>query len=232
MSKNWTLEAWHQHCRNHGWRAKGPRKNQGGIFSNVVDFINSGGMQQIEYVAAAEAAEEAKQFEREVWLPRLEGWLAAWLAKHGEGTIADIYTGQLRKEIKRLRRVLKIHKGSEEERAAVRERVRKSRQRTQAKWNYQGSIHYRPPDKGPTEVKPLEPQQTGYWRPTAAPGAVAAAYKLMLQRGQEPTPEAIAEFFKGIPFREGPVEVAVPLMLANLHSRGELNRIRAEVKGE
>lgn len=45
------------------------------------------------------------------------------------------------KEIKRLRRALKIHKGSEEERAAVRERVRKSRERQRAEWNYEGSIH-------------------------------------------------------------------------------------------
>jgi hypothetical protein len=77
-----------------------------------------------------------------------------------------------------------------------------------------------------------EPQQTGYWRPTSAPGAVAAAYKLMLQRGQEPTAEAIAEFYEGLPFHEGPVEVAVPMMLSDLHSRGELDRIRAEVKRE
>jgi hypothetical protein len=28
-----------------------------------------------EYVAAAEAAEEAKQYEREYWLPRQEQWL-------------------------------------------------------------------------------------------------------------------------------------------------------------
>jgi hypothetical protein len=66
---------------------------------------------------------------------------------------------------------------------------------------------------------------------TSAPGATAAAYKLILQRRQEPTPEAIAEFFKGIPFHEGPLDVSVPLMLANLHSHGDLDRIRAEVKG-
>jgi hypothetical protein len=76
-----------------------------------------------------------------------------------------------------------------------------------------------------------EPQQSGWWRPTAAPGAIAAAYKLMLQRGQEPTPEAMAEFFKGIPFHEGSVEEAVPMMLANLHAQGHLDTIRAEVKG-
>jgi hypothetical protein len=76
-----------------------------------------------------------------------------------------------------------------------------------------------------------QPQQTGWWRPTAGPGGVAAVYKYMLQQGKEPTPEAIAEFLKGIPFYEGPVEVAVPMMLANLHSRGELDRIRADVKG-
>jgi hypothetical protein len=84
----------------------------------------------------------------------------------------------------------------------------------------------------PWSLLPPKPQQqSGWWRPTAAPGAIAAAYKLMLQRGQEPTPEAIAEFFKGIPFHEGPLDVSVPLMLANLHSHGDLDRIRADVKG-
>jgi hypothetical protein len=53
----------------------------------------------------------------------------------------------------------------------------------------------------------------------------------MLQRGQESTPEAIAEFFKGIPFHEGPVELAIPMMLSDLHSGGHLDRIRAEVNG-
>jgi hypothetical protein len=48
---------------------------------------------------------------------------------------------------------------------------------------------------------------------------------------KEPTSEAIAEFFKGIPFHEGPVEVVVPMMLSDLHSRGELDRIRVDVKG-
>jgi hypothetical protein len=84
----------------------------------------------------------------------------------------------------------------------------------------------------PWSCFPSKPQQqTGWWRPTSAPGAIAAAYMLMLQRGQEPTPEAIAEFFKGIPFHEGPLDVSVPLMLANLHSHGDLDRIRADVKG-
>jgi hypothetical protein len=74
-----------------------------------------------------------------------------------------------------------------------------------------------------------QPQQTGWWRSTAAPGAIAAAYKLMLQRGEEPTLEAIAKFFDGVPFHEGPLDVSVPPMLAELHARGDLDRIRAEV---
>jgi hypothetical protein len=160
MTKEEILEAQWRDSRNHGWRAKGSRKNQGGEFSNVIDFINSGGMQQIEYVAAAEAAQQAKQFEREIWLPRLERWLTKWEAEHPKGEmIGELYGGRLREEITRLRRTLKIHKGSEEDRAAVRERVRKSRERHQATWNYKGSIHYRPPDEEATEVKPSEPQQ-------------------------------------------------------------------------
>ena len=55
--------------------------------------------------------------------------------------------------------------------------------------------------------------------------------QVMLQQGKEPTVEALTEFFKGIPFQEGPPEVSVPMMLSDLHSRGELDRIRAEVDG-
>jgi hypothetical protein len=73
-----------------------------------------------------------------------------------------------------------------------------------------------------------EPQKTGWWRATAAPGAVAAAYKLLLRRGEEPTAEALTRFFKGVPFQEGPVEV----ILSDLHSRGHLDRIREEVAAD
>ena len=83
----------------------------------------------------------------------------------------------------------------------------------------------------PWSCLPPRPEpQRGWWRATAGPGAIAAAYKLLLQQGKEPTSGAIAEFLKGIPFHEGPVEIAVPMMLANLHSQGHLDRIRAEVK--
>jgi hypothetical protein len=37
------------------------------------------------------------------------------------------------------------------------------------------------------------------------------------------------EFYKGMPFHEGPVNV--PLMLSKLHACGDLDRIRAEVNG-
>jgi len=84
----------------------------------------------------------------------------------------------------------------------------------------------------PWSLLPPKPQQQqGWWRPTSAPGAIAAAYKYLLQQGKEPTPEAIAEFYKDIPFHEGPAEVVVPMMLSDLHSRGHLDRIRAEVDG-
>lgn len=47
--------------------------------------------------------------------------------------------------------------------------------------------------------RPKEPTSTrSEWhRPTALPGAVAAAYKYLLQHGKEPTAEAITEFLKG-----------------------------------
>jgi hypothetical protein len=47
--------------------------------------------------------------------------------------------------------------------------------------------------------KPKEPRstQSEWYRPTALPGAVAAAYKYLLQHGKEPTAEAITEFLEG-----------------------------------
>src|ERR1700730_16051131 len=91
----------HQHCADHGKRAKGPRKNRSGIFSNVEDFIRSGGMGQIEYVAA----DEAKRYEREYWLPILEKWLTKWEAEHVNGEmVGDLYGWRLRGEIKRFGR--------------------------------------------------------------------------------------------------------------------------------
>jgi hypothetical protein len=83
----------------------------------------------------------------------------------------------------------------------------------------------------PWSCLPPKPEPQGYWRPTATPGAIAAVYKYLLQKGKEPTAEAIAEFYKDVTFREGPVEVVVPMMLSDLHSRGHLDRIRAEVNG-
>jgi hypothetical protein len=53
MSRDWTPEDWHAHCRGYGRRAKGPRKNQRHHPSDVQDFIDFGGMRQIEYLAAA-----------------------------------------------------------------------------------------------------------------------------------------------------------------------------------
>jgi hypothetical protein len=75
--------------------------------------------------------------------------------------------------------------------------------------------------------KPEPQQQTGWWRPTATLGGVAAAYKYLLQQGQEPTAEALTEFFKGISFHEGPVE----MILYDLQRNGHSDKIRAEVNG-
>jgi hypothetical protein len=145
--REWTAEDWQARCRGFGRRAKGPRKNERHYPSEVQDFIDFGGMRQIEYLAAADAADQAKRFEREIWLPRLEEWLTKWETEHPKGDIiGDLYGERLGEEIKRLRRTLGIHKNSEEQRAAGRERVRKSRERQRAEWNYPGSIHYRSPD--------------------------------------------------------------------------------------
>jgi hypothetical protein len=50
-------------CRGFGRKARGPRKNQRHDPSEVQDFIDLGGMRQVEYLAAADAADQAKRFE-------------------------------------------------------------------------------------------------------------------------------------------------------------------------
>jgi hypothetical protein len=58
--------------------------------SNVQDFIHFGGMRQIKYLAAADAADQAKRLEREYWLPRL-GWLTKWKPDTLGAMMGDLY---------------------------------------------------------------------------------------------------------------------------------------------
>ena len=59
-----------------GNRFRGYKKNKEVRSYNLDDFMCQGGIEVIEYMAAAKAADEAKQFEREYWLPILEEWLS------------------------------------------------------------------------------------------------------------------------------------------------------------
>jgi hypothetical protein len=114
------IREWHNHCMAMESRFKGRRKNQDGQPSNVRDFILLGGMRDIEYIAAARAADEAKRFEQEFYLPILERWLA-------ENADDEFFAPYLRKEIKRLRRILGLRQPPAERRTATRDRVRKFR---------------------------------------------------------------------------------------------------------
>jgi hypothetical protein len=56
-------------------RRCGYRKKRTLYQDDPFEFLLNGGMETIEYVIGAEAAEEAIRYERESWLPRLERWL-------------------------------------------------------------------------------------------------------------------------------------------------------------
>ena len=110
-------ERWKEHCQAMGARFKGYRKK---AHTNPPDFEaflqQGGGMRKIEYAAGAKAAEEAIKFEREWWLPKLEGWLEIY----GDD---EFLRGFLEHEIKRLRRCLGIRKERSRSRSAVHKSV-------------------------------------------------------------------------------------------------------------
>jgi hypothetical protein len=130
-----TSEGMESHCAALGRRFKGRRKKKNGHPSNVDDFIRFGGMENIEYVAAAKAADEGKRFTREWWLPKLERWLAETETDDAYGRYC---AAELRHEIDRLRRMLGICKSSEESRASTRERVRRHRERARTLKQHKG----------------------------------------------------------------------------------------------
>jgi hypothetical protein len=169
-------------------------------------------MKSIGDVAAAKAAVEAKRFEREYWLEKLELGLAE--GTDGTYVLSDFDKGYLEYEIKRLKRVLGEFKTSEESRAATKKRVRQHRER----WR-QEKIKWR---------KPRKEQAAKQWYPTnSGAGGGAAAFKYLLKQGTEPTAEAIDEFFKG-----AMTKVEILLALSDLQSAKHLDRIRVEVENE
>ena len=119
-----TLEEWKETCQRKVSRFKGAHKKANTKPSDARVFLTQGGMRTIEYAIGAKAADEAIEFEREAWLPRLERWIRIY-------DDDDPIRHFLEKEIKRLQRCLGIRKPLltlEERRAQVRERVRKHRQ--------------------------------------------------------------------------------------------------------
>jgi hypothetical protein len=66
------------------------------------EFI-TGSMHKLEWIAGQRGRDEAIRFERELWLPRLEAWLAEVQREEHEFTRVYL-TSCLTKEIKRLQR--------------------------------------------------------------------------------------------------------------------------------
>src|SRR5260370_39190563 len=121
-----TSEGMDAHCAALGRRFKGRRKKKNGHPSNVDDFIRFGGMENIEYVAAAKAADQGKRFTREWWLPKLERWLAE---TETDAAYGGYCAAELRHVRDRLRRMVGSSKSSEGIRASNRARVSRHRER-------------------------------------------------------------------------------------------------------
>jgi hypothetical protein len=75
------------------------------------------------------AADQAKRKERELWLPTLEQWLMD--VGHADDTGSVILRGELKREIRRLRRL--VGTSPEAKRNATRLRVQRYRERQKAK---------------------------------------------------------------------------------------------------
>lgn len=102
------------------------RKTENWRPANAEAFLVGGCMRRLEYVAGANAADDAVREERLYWLPRLESWLAE--ADPSDPFYSFLSAG-LRSEIKRLRKALKIRPTLDERREQSRERVRRFRKR-------------------------------------------------------------------------------------------------------
>jgi hypothetical protein len=115
------------------------------------EFLERGGMAAIENQAARKAAKEVIRFEQEHWLQELETFLAEdrmlpedmefsfsssvrpGINTHPNDMIAKLTRSGIKREVKRLRRILGYRQSAEDKRAKTRERVRKFRARNHAK---------------------------------------------------------------------------------------------------
>jgi hypothetical protein len=97
-------------------RRCGYRKKRELYQNDPIEFLLNGGLETIEYVVGAQAAEEAIRYERETWLPRLEQWLKDRRWQEGlEFELAGIkcklpVREGLQKEIDRIKRCLEYEK--------------------------------------------------------------------------------------------------------------------------
>jgi hypothetical protein len=114
---------------------------------NGYEFQQQGGMQAIETRAARNAAKRAIRFEQEYWLQQLETFLVEdrmlpedvefsfgssvrqGINTHPNDMVADLTRAGIKREVKRLRRILGYRQGADDKRAKTRERVRKFRAR-------------------------------------------------------------------------------------------------------
>jgi hypothetical protein len=115
-------------------RRCGYRKKRTLYQDDPFEFLINGGMETIECVVGAEAAEEAIRYERESWLPRLERWLQDPRWQDQEIELSGIkfkvpVRDGLQKEIDRIKRCLGVRKEKtvEERRAETLARVKKHR---------------------------------------------------------------------------------------------------------
>ena len=114
---------------------------------NGYEFQQQGGMQAIETRAARKAAKQAIRFEQEYWLQQLETFLVEdrmlpedvefsfgssvrqGINTHPNDMVADLTRAGIKREVKRLRRILGYRQSADDKRAKTRERVRQFRAR-------------------------------------------------------------------------------------------------------
>ena len=99
---------------------------------DILELKRLGGMESVEWCAGEQAKDAEIQFQREMWLPRLERWLAA-VETEDDPDRRFIMRSWLKEEIKRLRRCLGLTQSPEEKRAQTRERVRRLRAKQRPK---------------------------------------------------------------------------------------------------
>ena len=111
-------------------------KHDDALPADAEELRRAGGMRWVEWAAGERAKDEEIKFQREFWLPVLEGWLAN-VERDFEGEGVKWVRSDLRREIKRLRRCLGFTQTPEERRERTRqrcERYGRARRLTDEPW--------------------------------------------------------------------------------------------------